>query len=391
MNIEILKFKVDIILKKINIYLTQKLSYSVNAPITTANIGLFGGMWGMILFVLLYNIVYNNKNTSSSYIDYSLDIISSGNIGFSFANGLSGILYIIDLLNKRNVVDIEISEVRRSLMDDMLKIMEKHYNLGNYDFLHGASGISFLYKNEQLCCKKTIESLKKIITIKDQRDNTILRQDGIIDISLSHGISAMTAILSILYNIKPNKNLEEIITSFNCYIMNQELEVDKYKAMFPSLNKQYAIINNAPDSRLSWCYGDLGIASSLWISGKFLSNQKWMNKANLIMENSLHRKSLNINFVKDTCVCHGTAGIAMMFYYWAKETRCSKYYDCYLYWIKKTVEIIESEIGLKYYNPVTNKYVDRYSLLEGVAGVGLVLLTLLNSDTDFWMESLLLF
>jgi lantibiotic biosynthesis protein len=161
--------------------------------------------------------------------------------------------------------------------------------------------------------------------------------------------------------------------------------------------KQISIDGSAhyESSRLGWCYGDPGIASSIWQAGKALKNEEWKNEAIEIMLHASLRKELKINGVMDAGICHGTAGIAHIFnrFYW--ETKMPVFKEAANYWIEETLKMAYHKDGLAGYKAWQGKergWQNEYGLLEGVAGIGLVLLGFLTDDINdlSWDRCLLL-
>jgi lantibiotic modifying enzyme len=134
-------------------------------------------------------------------------------------------------------------------------------------------------------------------------------------------------------------------------------------------------------SRLAWCYGDLGVAAALWQAGKVTENCSWMNKALDIYRFSANRISLQDAMVNDAEICHGTAGIAMMFSYMYRQTGDPTLMTARNYWVGQTLKMSKFTDGLAGYKKFTLdddknvKWEESFSILEGIAGIGLMLLS----------------
>ena len=133
-------------------------------------------------------------------------------------------------------------------------------------------------------------------------------------------------------------------------------------------------------SRLGWCYGDLGVATSLWQAGKVLHNREWQEKALEVLRFSTSRRDFRNSGIIDAGLCHGAASVCMMFHYVYMQTGEKLFEETRDYWLDGTLELGNMEGGLAGYRAWhTAEYggwVNEYGLLEGVAGIGLLLLSL---------------
>jgi hypothetical protein len=97
----------------------------------------------------------------------------------------------------------------------------------------------------------------------------------------------------------------------------------------------------------------------------------------------MKRKTLNESMINDAGVCHGSAGVAHIFNRMWSITNDKKFRQATDFWIKQTLEFgtkINGKTEFKKYNAKINEYEINHSLLEGNAGVGLVLYSYLTGD-----------
>ena len=144
-------------------------------------------------------------------------------------------------------------------------------------------------------------------------------------------------------------------------------------------------------SRLAWCYGDLGIGLALWQAGKAVKNHVWKEKGLDILLQSTKRRALHETSVIDAGICHGSAGLVMIFRRLFFETQRDEFKDVILYWIDQTLNLSRFNDGLAGYKSfVKNEWICDYSLLTGISGIGLTLLSYLFEDKQEWDELFLL-
>ncbi len=95
----------------------------------------------------------------------------------------------------------------------------------------------------------------------------------------------------------------------------------------------------------------------------------------------------------DACFCHGTSGIAHIFNRMWRETGMPECKDAAAYWIGQTLSLAKFEDGLagyKTWQGTERGFQNEYGLLEGIAGIGLVLLSYHYEIEPTWDECLLL-
>jgi len=129
--------------------------------------------------------------------------------------------------------------------------MDYNYKTNNWDFLDGASGITYYF--DKRFSNTGSQKIKKItensivlldnITIKDSKDKFILKSiiniekhEKGFNICLSHGISSLVCILSKLYKNDIEKEIvKELITRFILYILAQQnSDIHTTGSYFPS-------------------------------------------------------------------------------------------------------------------------------------------------------------
>lgn len=287
--------------------------------------------------------------------------------------------------------------------------MNYYYNSNSWDFLHGASGITCYFNERYANTKsqkiKTIVENSVILLEKITKKDTDGRNklESIINIEtketgfnicLSHGISSIVCLLSKLYkNDIEEKKVKELLIGFVNYILAQEYSDFHTKGCYyPSISLESAKDNNK--SRLAWCYGDLGVAMALYQAGIALNNKNWIDKSIEIFLFSACRRDIKENSVIDAGLCHGTAGIGHVFYrmYW--NTKRIEFRDAADHWFNETLKMAYHKDGLAGFKAWhTDKYggwVKETGLLEGIAGIGLALMSFSYEIEPKWDECLLL-
>lgn len=370
--------------------------------------GLLSGFAG-IAMAMFYASQASGESKYRQKADEMLDVLSeklSDCFVFSHCCGLAGIGWLYQHLSKKGWIE-EDTNILLEDFDKVLSVVMLRYLYNKQiDFLHEATGIAYYFysrHNDNPAAKQVLSQYIKIMyDIAEKTDNsmkwkTILDhktlQEGY-NISLSHGMSSTLAILNKLYSIDDLRSpkLESMISDTVNYILAQEIDVQKYGSFFPSLALESS--SETKSSRLAWCYGDLGISMTLYQAGQTQNRQDWIDKAvNVLLYAAEKRRDLIQNSVIDACLCHGTSSIAHVFYRMWWNTRLPEFKQAADYWIEQTLKMAHFDDGLsgyKTWHGLDNKFNNEYNLLEGITGIGLVLLSYYYEIEPTWDQCLLL-
>lgn len=392
---ELIKRKVDDIHNIVmNKYLFDKNDTSV---------GLYSGCFGALLFLYYYSKYYGN-NKSLHLLDICTDkilkCINDNNCTYTFCDGLAGILYLFVHLKENNLLNVDLEN--KSIIEYILvNSMRKDFDNGLYDFMHGGLGPAYylLKISNKEMVKEVIDLLYNLadkeshIGIFKWKYLLEKNNDCLYNISLSHGISSI--IIFIVRAMKSCHNIEnekckKILYGAVNFIKSQEIDVKKYGSFFPyqSISCSSKLQSG---SRLAWCYGDLGVAYALWLAGGVLSDQALTDQALKILLYSTKRLTINETHIIDSCICHGSSGVVLIFRHLYLKTGILDFYRAMNYWIEQTLGFATFPNGLSGFMTYSiNKYCCDYSLLTGISGVGLVLLSYLENDDQPWDEFFLL-
>lgn len=146
------------------------------------------------------------------------------------------------------------------------------------------------------------------------------------------------------------------------------------------------------DSRLSWCYGDLGIAAVLQFVARRTKNSTCEVEARKLIDHCTQR-TLN-NSVPDAPLCHGAIGNAHIYNRAYQDLRRDQYRLTAVEWISKGVAMRKPGVGVAgYYAWRPDKVPHEEpnaSFLSGAVGVALALLSTIAPIEPQWDRMMLL-
>ena len=357
--------------------------------------------------------MFLQKQISQTWLEHLHQVLenklANENFITTHCDGLAGIGWLYEYLSQRKIIDYDTNMLLEEFDSYLENELKRFMIASTYDFLHGGAGIALYFAKR---CAKKKELLTVLNQFLDDLEKICTKQeDGAIkwisyfghpdpmpgyNIALSHGMSAIIAILSKLYRIDGinKENTETLLRGAVQYLLAQEIDKDQYGSYFPS----YALESTPTifKSRLAWCYGDLGIASALYQAGKTLKEERWVNKAvEIMLFTATQRRNLEDNSVRDAGLCHGTAGIEHIFYRMWWNTKLPEFKDAADYWFEQTLKMAKFEggfAGFTTFQMLNGKpmWVNDYEFLTGIPGIGLALLTYHYEIEPEWDECLLL-
>lgn len=373
--------------------------------------GLLGDLGGLCLFSFYFGRIFNDTISLDRGEELTNDIIlnirnSLREANLRYSNGVTGFASLLKFLNKEDFVDFEANDVLSDLDEIIFNYAIKELDKGNYDFLHGAMGALyyFLIDAEVLndYAKRIISKLHSIVEFTSEARiywpffgiNDPYKLEKSINLGLAHGQPAIIAILSKAYRLAPNDNiLKGLIENATKTIIDYKYQ-DSRNSLYPSI--QPILQNNdhySKGSRMGWCYGDLGIALALWEAGEALVDKFFKSEALECIKKSALRKDLQDNLVKDAAICHGSAGIMHIINKFSQLSNENKYEEEVNYWKDISVKLLNTNKNklltghCAWSNDV--KYYNDFGLLQGISGVGLSFLSLMNTEIK-WGEILLM-
>lgn len=370
--------------------------------------GLIGGDLGRLLFFFYYAEHSNSQYLFDKAIqetEWCIENIGTAEHGhFSFCNGLSGFGWFIEHIAKEGWIELDTNEILNDVDELLSSRLKLLIHEEDFDFLHGGVGIGLYYttrveKNTKV--RKHLEELALGIlrNIKSDSVSPFNYEVGKqkvkgYNLGLAHGIPSIISLLVKLYNIGIlPEQVSYAIKVLTNFILKQQLDLSKSFSYFPSsvsTKKEERVTS----SRLAWCYGDLGICCALWQVGATFKNDTLIKFVRQVLSYSATRQNPENSMIVDACFCHGTAGTAHIFQRFFELTgeQCLK--QAAEFWYHQTVDNAkhaDGYVGYKSYRTAEfGGWQPSINLLEGISGIGLVLLYKATGKNPFWEQSMLI-
>ncbi|NQT77428.1 MAG: lanthionine synthetase C family protein [Bacteroidetes bacterium] len=370
--------------------------------------GLMGGKAGLACFCAYYadwTGKLSFEDLAADMLERALNHAVRDSSAYTFSNGLAGTAWMCGHLVEHKFLKAEKGNIYDTLDPILYKAMMSNMREGHYDYLHGAMGIALYFlRTEGLIpdpsyLKNMLHELEKHAEI--DTDGSI-KWISVLDsetgrkgynISLSHGISSIIIMLSkILTAGIASGKCRHMIRGSLKYLERQELDRNQYISFFPSWALEST--EEVSNSRLAWCYGDLGIGLAFLTAGKALADEKIYSKGLNILSATTFRKDPGDNHVVDAGICHGASGIALIYNNLYHVSGMEVFKSAAIHWLDVCLNMAFHKDGLAgykaWYSEEYGGWRKSADLLEGVAGIGLVLLSFVSMKTAGWDECLLL-
>ncbi|MCM3489938.1 lanthionine synthetase C family protein [Alkalihalophilus marmarensis] len=397
------------------IYQVRELADNVfTSQLSQVNTSLAQGLPGVCLFYAELDSIFVDEGwdkRAHRLLKEINDNLSFESENLSLFTGITGVSLAVRALSKGGTRYEQflhnINKIIEVVLNKKLKIalnnIEGSVKIEDYDVINGLAGIGrFLLLHPEIPNFKSL--LKEIL-----RYMVMLSRSGVqnnikipnwrinaenskkyIDYNfdafnngMAHGISGPLSLLALaqMKGIEVNGS-KEAIENISQWLLSWKQE-DTFGPMFPEFITLEELseggINNNVSPYGGWCYGETGIARSLWLAGKALNNEAIKRVAITTFDSMVQRKENNIHSLY---FCHGKAGYLYLIHIMCLETSREKY--GYAHEVRLLVEeLLESYTPEKGYGDSSIKG-NGDGLLNGSIGVALVLLSLITPPNFNW-------
>lgn len=371
--------------------------------------GWLDGLAGISCFFFHY-YRYTGKKTyeSQAYsaLEKLIERIEKGFSNPSFASGLSGVHWILKYFGKMGFIDQTGASMLNELQPLFYTFAQEKFKSDEYDYLHGALGAyTALFNKNQSTNTNSQPNLNKLIPLiksellrlsfKNQNNSiywkSIDYQTGKYEINmgLAHGIPSILIILSRIYKMTGDEEiLNKLIKPGLEFLMNFRNEELNEISQFPTQIKNG---NGIWPSRMAWCYGDPGIGLALLQIGVNCNRLEWKSIGLEILKLASLRRNREDTLVSDACLCHGSSGLALIYYSAGLDTNYEPFFETSQFWAKETLKFgRNSHVHGNYlFHSGAGQFQPSFNVLEGIAGVGLFLIAMLEGENPGWGEGML--
>jgi len=297
-------------------------------------------------------------------------------------------------------------------------------SVGDFDVISGLSGVGayLVCRRDQPAIDVALANAVDALACIVSRDRTppawytpvhLLYDDatremyphGNLNCGLAHGVPGILAFLS-LARLKGGSSpaLDEAIGTVADWLLANRLD-DEWGVNWPAAVPLQATRSTNGDvtlraadpatapggpGRAAWCYGAPGIARALWLAGRAMDRADYLTVAISTME-AVFRRPIPARMIDSPTFCHGVAGLLAITLRFAADTGDAQFAVAAEGLTQQILGRFERDSLLGFRNlEYRGNETDQPGLLDGAAGVAIVLLAAATGVEPTWDRAFLL-
>lgn len=365
---------------------------------------LLSGRTGVILAICYMDrlSIDRNINTVGWLSNIWEEMVGQETVVCKYGEGLCGFLSMLYHLAEYDYVSMSEVEQADGLDESLFNKCLDEIRKGNNDFFYGSGGMFFMFLKKYKLEKdyETREKIEKILvnlyTEGDPDHNIFFCGDhlpDLIDLGIPHGYASWLLLLAETARLGIHSELcLKMMDNLFLYYRPFVDKVHPGDSFFPMFTLKGT--DKPVHSRLGWCYGDVSCLYALLAYSEAKDDIYLQGKLLDMFVEVANRKDMERYSVFDAGICHGTAGLSYIFNILYHKYDIKAFKDAMDFWMQQTLEFSRYETGyagyLKCYRR-DGKYVysNEYGFLEGIAGIGLSMLSYCNPELSTWGELIL--
>jgi lantibiotic modifying enzyme len=338
-------------------------------------------------------------------LDEAIEAMSTQAMNASLYGGFTGIAWATDLVD--GLLDPDVEDRNEAIDDALLRLLSRgDHSQAPYDLVVGVTGLG-VYALQRYPRPVAVECLRRVVELlreSAQHDEHGLywwtppaelheewRKDypsGRADLGVAHGLAGAIALLGCICGAGIEQAttrplLEGAIEWLLAHSVPTEADLTFPLWVAPGFEPYPA--------RCAWCYGDPGIATALLTAARGVGDAGWAQTAVALACRAAERPVSETGVV-NACFCHGAAGLAHLYNRMYQATGQRKLGRAAVYWLERTLDFYHRARvngGSWVQGSWDPAQKERWTwtgidLVEGAAGVALVLLAAATSVEPTW-------
>ncbi|OAB79901.1 lanthionine synthetase LanC family protein [Cochleicola gelatinilyticus] len=296
-------------------YLKDQLSSAFRETIRN-DIGM--GKAGAVLFFWYSYRQFNNEEdlkTCATLLEELLENLNKSlqnPTSFIFVE-LTEVCYLLSILESSDLNKIiALDEIRNDLEKILKETTSKFITVKNLDPYSGGGYIfNYFADNYDKATSALFINFIKENSYTNSKENLVLslKKDEPIQLGITHGLSFIVLYLS---KIAPytDPDILPLLASFCRTIVSQRRAKDHEGSLF----SEY-LEDDLKNSKISLCYGDLGIFYSLYRGYEILEDDQKMKELTPYMIKEVNRLEEYFKNTEDTSLLYGSGGVLLLLYF----------------------------------------------------------------------------
>ncbi|MGH9002169.1 MAG: lanthionine synthetase C family protein [Acidimicrobiia bacterium] len=337
-------------------------------------------------------------------LDQAIEAVSTRAMDASLYGGFPGVAWAAELVD--HLLDPD-AEDRGEAVDDAVLQLLSRANLwpAPHDLVVGVTGLG-VYALQRCPRPLAIESLHRVVERLAERarhdrhgrywwtpPEGILHPEsrkqypsGRADLGLAHGAAGAIALLGGICGVGVERQTARpLLEGAVSWLLAQSVATEAD----PTFPVWLAPGLQPSPARCAWCYGDPGIAAALLVAARGVGAVGWEQTAVALACRAAQRPPAQTGVV-DASFCHGSAGLAHIYNRMYQATGEPELGRAAVYWLERTLDFYRQARGdgdswvQGSTDPAEVGPWTGIGLLEGAAGVALVLLAATTAVEPAW-------
>lgn len=383
--------------------------------------GLWGGYAGLAVLAASLDTVEPECGWDRVGFDHlrcavrGMEAEQSPSVGLS---GLTGLATAASLLSSGGsrystlLTTLETAIVERveHMSEGVLQSRPHGVPVAVFDVITGLTGAGryLLSRAQSAPCRRALETLLRALVYLSEHGvksvphwHTTFSQStenlrrfhphGHINFGMAHGIPGPLALLSLSasHGVEVTGQHDAIVRTADLIVQAQCS--DGFGVGFPvAASIRTPPGERATPARSAWCYGSPGAARALWLAGVASGRSEYRDLA-LAAMTAVFERPIPVRQIDSPTLCHGVAGLLQVTLRFARDGAGESFSTAAEELTAQLLDAHEpdSRFGYRDLKP-SGQRTDNPGLLEGAAGVALVLLTAATSEEPIWDRILML-
>lgn len=375
---------------------------------------------------LLYGYLYKAeplgiwRDLALDHLNAAIEQVSSSKSRtLALHGGLSGVGWTVEHLSRILSDDVgddcsrefgeDIEDPIEAIDNEILCFLRNQGDrLGVYDLISGLVGFG-VYFIERLSRQSAIEGLTVILDLLERWSEVAadgrtwqtspryvpeqqrkLFPAGYYNLGVAHGVPGVHQLLGQLITAGIGRSKAQgLLEAATGWMLARQRGPDTISVF----DWVFVPGQESADSRLAWCYGDLGISAVLHSTAIHVGRQDWLRASEMLLDRCTVWPD-NATGVRDTGLCHGALGVAHIFNRVHQSITCSRYKEAAVKWFRRGLEMrrpdIDSAGFFSWSRDGNARCKPDSSFLTGSVGSALALLSSITGFEPAWDRLLML-
>lgn len=336
---------------------------------------------------------------AAAHLEAAIEVLASRQFSMSLYSGFTGIGWAASMVDR--LLPGAAADRCDEIDTALASAVWRYPDLGPYDIIDGLAGVGG-YALARWPRGAAADCLVGVIRQLARRARTDadgcywwtapetlagprrrLYPSGGVDVGVAHGMTGLIPLLARSCQLGVcESTARPLLDGAVRWLVAHRLDV----ASGPTMPSFIAAGGEPVPARSAWCYGDPGVAVALLLAGRDLGEPDWQ-QAGIELGLQAGRRLPEQSGVTEAGVCHGAAGLAHLFMRMYELAGTEEFAAAATFWIDRTLAMTDRvpvrEAGshqISWHGP---------GLLEGSAGIALVLLAACEPAEPVWDQMLL--